>query len=320
MNTKNATIFAALGTLALACPVRAAHAQALAAPYTANYTLTNFGSIAGVPGKYGGLTLKADDPNTLLIGGNANESNGGIYAVPVTRDNKSHITGFGTPSLYASAPDIDGGLAYGPGGVLFYTAYTDNTIGEIKPGSAAPDKVVTLPGVSPSVGSLAFVPQGFGGAGSMKLLSYNAGYQYSTNTVADGFGTYDLTTPTYAANEGGGPEGIAYIKGGNANFSVDSALVADYQYNAVYAYEVDANGDLKSTTYKTFISGLSGAEGAFIDPLTGDFLFSTFGQGSQIVAVQGFSVPPAATPEPGSVALLVGMGVSGIAVLRRRRK
>jgi hypothetical protein len=47
-----------------------------------------------------------------------------------------------------------------------------------------------------------------------------------------------------------------------------------------------------------FISGLDGAEGALLDPVTGDFLFSTFGGGSRVIAVRGFAAPPPQLPAP----------------------
>lgn len=305
-----------------------ANAQTIAAPYSANYTLTDLGPVLGLPTFYGGLTLKAGDLNTLLVGGNANTSSGGIYAVSVVRDGSSHITGFsGSASLFASAPYIDGGLAYGPGGVLFYTAFPNNTIGEIKPGSSSPDKIVSLTGlgVSSSVGTLNFVPAGFGGAGRLKILSFNAGNQYDATISTDGVGTFNIDNPILKSNLGGGPEGIVYIKGGNPNFGADSALVSDYNNGSVIAYQVDANGDLIPLTAQNFITGLGGAEGAFIDPVTGDFLFSTFGANNTIVTVRGFA--PTATssvPEPGVVAILAGMGVTGSLFatrrLRRRNK
>ena len=40
------------------------------------------------------------------------------------------------------------------------------------------------------------------------------------------------------------------------------------------------------------ITGLDGAEGAFIDPVTGDYLFSTFGSTNRVIVVKGFSKPP----------------------------
>jgi hypothetical protein len=51
-------------------------------------------------------------------------------------------------------------------------------------------------------------------------------------------------------------------------------------------------------TPSIFISGLTGAEGAVIDPLTGDFLFSTFGAANHVIVVRGFAPPPTPTPTP----------------------
>jgi hypothetical protein len=39
------------------------------------------------------------------------------------------------------------------------------------------------------------------------------------------------------------------------------------------------------------MTGLTGAEGALIDPVTGDFIFSTFGGGDHVIVVRGFSLP-----------------------------
>ncbi len=50
----------------------------LTSPFASDYTCTNLGSLP-VPFPWGALTLKYDDPNTLLIGGNANSANGRIY-------------------------------------------------------------------------------------------------------------------------------------------------------------------------------------------------------------------------------------------------
>jgi hypothetical protein len=61
---------------------------------------------------------------------------------------------------------------------------------------------------------------------------------------------------------------------------------------------------------------LTGAEGAFIDPITGDFLFSTFGSGlDSIYEIQGFQPT---VPEP-STLLLIAAGL-GPMVLRRLRR
>src|SRR5689334_11132336 len=120
-------------------------AQVIAPAFAGNYSLTDLGAAPGVPAPYGGLTLKAGDPNTLLLGGNADAPTGAIYQIGVTRGTGNHITGFsGSATLFSTAPNIDGGLAYGPNNVLFYTAYPINRLGQIKPGSTAPDKLIDL--------------------------------------------------------------------------------------------------------------------------------------------------------------------------------
>src|SRR5438876_561984 len=93
-----------------------APAQTIDPFYAGSYTFSDLGSISGVPPSYGGLTLKFDDPNTLLIGGNANEASGALYSVGVTRDVNNHVTGFsGGASFFANAAFNDGGVDYAPG-------------------------------------------------------------------------------------------------------------------------------------------------------------------------------------------------------------
>jgi hypothetical protein len=69
-------------------------------------------------------------------------------------------------------------------------------------------------------------------------------------------------------------------------------VVAEYGAGNIATYELTATGDPNVATRRTFISGLGGAEGAFIDPFTGDFLFSTFGGGNHVIVVRGFVPPP----------------------------
>lgn len=303
---------AVLGIVAVAGLASTAFGQTLAPTFASDYSITNLGSPLSVPGPLGGITFLND--NTILIGGNANNGSGAIYAVPITRGVDNAITGFAGPgTLYASAPNIDGGLAFGPGGVLFYTTFSNNTIGQIKPGSVVPDKIITGAslGVASSTGTLQFVPAGFPGAGQLKIASYNASTWYSASVVADGSGTYDITGVSSGVFIGGGPEGIVYISDDNVGFDNPSVLVSEYSAGRVSAYDVDANGDPLTGTRRDFITGLTGAEGAVIDPVTGAFLFSTFGGGNRVIVVNGF-VP---VPEP--VALSLVAAASAL-MLRRR--
>lgn len=288
--------------------------QTLAPDFVNDYTVIDLGGPLGVPSNLGGVVFLNN--NTLLVGGAANGASGAIYSVGLTRDPiDNYINGFSGPAtFFASAPNIDGGLAFGPGGVLFYTGFPNNVIGQIKPGSTAPDKIISLSGnIASSVGTLQFVPTGFAGAGQLKVASYNASQWHTVDLAPDGDGTFNFTAFSSALALTGGPEGIAYVNGANPGFNVDSVLISEYSAGRVGVYEIDANGDPVLGTRRDFLTGLIGAEGAAIDPVTGDFVFSTFGGGNRIVVVTGFTV----VPEPNSVSLAAMILLGG--VFRRRR-
>jgi hypothetical protein len=289
------------------------------ASFAGSYTCDDLGGAPGVPSNLGGIAFL--DANDILIGGAANGSAGAIYELGVIRDAGNHIIGFsGSATLYATAPFIDGGLSFGPGNVLFFTGYPVNTIGEIKPGSTSPDKIVSMAGlVASSVGSLAFVPSGFAGAGGFKIASYNGGGWYDGTLNPDGTGTYDITGAALESTPGGGPEGIAYVSGSNPGFAGDSVLLDQYNAGQVEAYSIDSNGDPILATGQDFLDGLTGAEGATIDPETGDFLFSTYGGGNQVDVVSGFSAPTQGVPEPASLSI-IGGAAAALGLLRRRKR
>ena len=293
---------------------------AFGASFDGSYSCNSLGTPTGVTGLLGGINFLNN--NTLLVGGNANNSGGYIAQIGVIRDAQNHIIGFSGPSSqYALAPFIDGGLDYGPGGVLFATGYPNNTIMQFKPGSTSPDRTDAANGNLSSLGSLVFVPDGFAGAGTLKLLSYSNGNFSDATLTPDGLGTFSITSGDPLVTLVGGPEGAVYVRGANTGFGgIDSLLVAEYQTGRVGAYQVDAFGNPIVGTRQDFLTGLSGAEGALIDPLTGDFLFSTFGGGNQIFVISGFLAPPA-IPEPATWAMMIaGFGLVGTSVRRRKAR
>jgi hypothetical protein len=282
--------------LALSCAPAGAQTLTLQPPFDRSYSVADLGPPPGVPSRLGGLTLKAGTTDRLLIGGSANGVDGALYEIGVVRNATGHITGFsGTATRYADAAYNDGGIAYGPGNVLFLARWPVNQLGQTKPGSAITDKLIDVAplGIASSLVSLGFVPPGQPGAGRLKLASYSGGQWYDAGVAPDGGGTYNLVNVTAVPGSTltGGVVGFVYVAAGSRQFSGPSMLVSEYSADGVAAYRVDGNGNPIPSSRRSFITGLDGADGAFIDPVTGDFLFSTFGGGDRVVVVRGFARP-----------------------------
>lgn len=277
-----------------------ADAQTLTPEFeAAGYTLTDLGSIENLPAQYGGLTIRPSQPNTLYIGGSANVSSGALYTVPLLRDPVTNqVTGFGGPAtLLVSAPNNDGGVFYAPNGTLLFTRYNMNEIGQILPDNTYVSSPLTPLGVLSSVGSIALVPGGYPGAGNLIVVSYNAAVVYHLPYAIEASGLYTFSAPTAEVSiseTAAGPEGIAYIPAGSLAFPNLSMAISSYGLGKVMVYEVGEHGLPVPATAREMVVGLTGAEGALIDPLTGDFLFSTFGGGNKVVRISGFEKPNSA--------------------------
>ncbi|MFZ9690636.1 MAG: hypothetical protein ACO3EP_01240 [Phycisphaerales bacterium] len=270
--------------------------QEMGSEYAKDYSLTDLGTVPGNPAPNGGLLIRANEPNLLYIGGSANNAAGTVRRVGLTRGIDGRIVGFGCADaeIFASTPYIDGGLIFGPGNVLIYTGYPINVIGQVPQGAVEPSRIIDLDalGIASSTGSLTIVPPGFPGAGRLKILSYNASIWYDAAIVPDGSGTFDIVEVSEGIQISGRPEGVVYIPAGNPQFDEPGVLVAEYGAGRIGAYSIDGNGDPIPSSRRDFVNGLSGAEGAAIDPVTGDFLFSTFGGGDRVIVVRGFTISP----------------------------
>lgn len=281
------------------------YTQTLTADFlSAGYTLTDLGSIDQVPSRYGGLTIRPDQPNTLYIGGFANESQGTLYTVNLVRDAVTHhITGFADAAVfYAPAPNNDGGIFFAPNGTLLFTQYSINHLGQILPDNTYITTLLTDYGIASSVGSIVLVPFGYPGAGNLILASYNAGILYVVPFTIDGTGQYILSNATDQVSidaSASGPEGIAYIPAGSLAFPNLSMAISSYGNGTVVVYDVGVGGLPVASSAREMVTGLDGAEGALIDPVTGDFLFSTFGGGDKIIRISGFEKPSAIGDMPG---------------------
>ena len=106
----------------------------------------------------------------------------------------------------------------------------------------------------------------------------------------DAGGTYDIPSATHELTLPGGPEGFVYVAAGSPLFTVNSMLVSEWSANGIATYEIDDAGNPRVASRRNFITGLDGAEGAYRDPATGDFFFSTWGQAAdRLVVVRGFT-------------------------------
>lgn len=255
-------------------------AQTVLPPFNDHYQVRALGQMPGIF-NYAGITFLPTDPNVLLV--SAYQS-GQIRAVPLVRDAVGHVTGCGASLPYATVGGNDGGLAFGPGGVLFFTWYGPNRLGQILPGSRVANRVDDLAplGVPGSVGACAFVPAGRSGAGRCKLASYSGSQWYDVALTPDGAGTFTIQAIQNTAHIQGGPEGMLYPPT-SAPLLGNHVLVAEWNAG-IAAYQTDANGDPLPATRQPFLIGLSGNSGGAIDPITGDFLFA--GNGGRLVAIE----------------------------------
>ncbi len=280
------------------------YTQTLTAEFeAAGYILTDLGSIDQLPSQYGGLTIRPDQPNTLYIGGSANNSSGGLYTVGLIRDPETkRITGFdGAAVLYVAAPNNDGGILFDQSGTLLFTRYSMNELGQVLPDNTYISISLTAFGVAPSVGALAFVPAGYPGAGGLVFSSYNESIMYNIPFTIEASGQYLLSNKIAEVSVFGvasGPEGIAYIPAGSSAFPALSMVISSYANGTVVVFEVGDNGLPVPSTAREMVTGLTGAEGALIDPLTGDFLFSTFGGGNKVIRISGFEKPASVFDRP----------------------
>ncbi len=263
----------------------------LDAYYASSYRLRDLGPVPGLPTSYGGVNVHPTDPMKLVIGGSANGEEGALYEIGIMRDEHRHILGFsGTATRIAEAAYNDGSILHGPGGVMFLTRWPVNEMGFLKPGSTMTDKIIPLEpmGVAESVASAAFTPPGIE-LGSLKMVSWEGGEWYSAAYAPDATGTFDISMVMHVLTLPGGPEGIVYVPANSPLFPVQSLLVSEFSADVVTTYEVNLSGDPIPGTRRLFVINLNGAEGAAIDPSSGDFMFSTFGDHDRLIVVSGFA-------------------------------
>jgi hypothetical protein len=279
---------------------------ALAAEYAGLYAAYLLGPVPGVPDPLGGCVIKYDDPNTLWIAGGSEHPEGQIYSIGVERDACGHIIGFqGTAQLVAQTPYVDANLVYGPAHLLLYTQWPEYKISQLPDGASASalDTDLLALGI-PNVGDqgpggIGFVPPSLPAAGELRIVTWPAGLWYHVAATLGGNGLYDITAISQHGQLANGPGGFAYVPAGSPGFAAQSLIISewsptDLSQDRVTTYEVDDQGDPALGTRKEFFTKFPRPWGAYFEPLTGDFLFLTWGAAppDRVYIVQGFVPPP----------------------------
>jgi hypothetical protein len=274
----------------------------LAPDYAQYYTAYLLGTVPGMPtGHLGGCTIAATDDNTLLLVGNSETQSAGLWSIGVVRDNCGHIVAWqGQAQKIADAPYMDANLPYTDQGVLLYSQWPVNKLGQLLPGASTPSSETDLLpfGITDSPGGLAFVPSYLAASGELRAAGWPSGFFYHIDYAVQ---TPPLLTVTGASQsttvtEGGG---FAYVPPGSPGFPTPSLIMAEWSGHAVVTYEVDANGDPLPATRKPFFTSFPAPWGAYFEPVTGDYLFLTWETvPDRVYIVQGFEKPPPPPPPP----------------------
>ncbi len=291
-------------------PIKPAGSEAtIAAEYAPHYTAYELGAVPGVPGPLGGCAIDPNDPNRLLIAGESEQATAAIYAIKVKRGDCKHITGFdGTATLVASAPNVDANLVFTAKGLLLYTRWPTVGFGELLPGATSPSREIDLKALGMAgggAGGLGFVPPGLDAEGELRAVTWPEGVFHHLYTEPDGnllhVGGAQPAQPEVKLE--GGPGGFAYVPAGSPGFPEQRLVVAEWDVNSVATYAVDQSGDPIASTRKAFFTSFPRPWGAYFEPLTGDFIFLTwgangsFGADDRVYIVQGFTPPPP-PPDP----------------------
>jgi hypothetical protein len=265
----------------------------IAAPFRGAYQAFQLGPVPGLGStRYSGCLIDRNDRNLLYIGADSESPTGALYAIRVVRACDGHIVGFdGTARRIASTPYIDANLFYDPDGNILYSMYPQNQLAVLPPRAAEPSQVLDFAslGVTTSPGGAAFVPAGFTGAGELRIVGWPS-HTWNRVTFTYAAGRYTFTSAAERARLTEGSGGIAYVPQGSPLIDRRTIVVAEWS-TAVSFFDADANGDIVPSSRRPFLTGLTNAWGAYFEPVTGDFMFPSWGS-DELIIVRGFAQPP----------------------------
>ncbi len=276
----------------------------LAPAFAPHYAAYDLGTVPGVPNPLGGAAVRVDDHDTLLIAGASESPDGAIYSIGLQRDACGHIIGFvGTAQQVASTPFVDANLVWASPELLVYSEWPQFTLGQLLGDATAPSRRDDLVAAGMDdtddlgPGGLGFVPPGLAAEDELRMVSWPAGRWYHVAT-SDDAGLLAVGAATLATTLPNEPGGFAYVPAGSPGFVGQSLIVAEWRtgdptLDRVAVYDVDDAGDPLPATRREFFVRFPRPWGAYFEPVTGDYLFLSWGTGADhVYVVQGFVPPP----------------------------
>jgi hypothetical protein len=285
-------------------PVAAGFDVQLAPQYESLYATYDLGTVPGVPNPLGGAAIAGSDPTHLLIAGGSESSTGAIYSIEVSRNTCGHITGFvGTASQIAATPYVDANLVYAHSDLLVYTEWPQFGFSQLSGAATTPSRQTDLRTLGmpddgdSGPGGVGFVPPGLDAQGELRVVSWPAGRWYHVPVTEDA-GLLTVGTVTQTVTLPNNPGGFAYVPAGSPGFDAQAIIVAEWvatdpSQDRVAVYDADPAGDPLVDTRREFFTRFPRPWGAYFEPVTGDYLFLSWGTGSDhVYIVQGFAPPP----------------------------
>ncbi|NER35197.1 MAG: DUF4114 domain-containing protein [Oscillatoria sp. SIO1A7] len=268
-----------------------------------DYTAYTLEKPRGISGIASAITFL--DANTMLVAGGAASGGGGFFKVKVLRGEGGHVIGFDNDAdpespyfaeFFAEAPYNDASVVSTPEGAILANMWPPSGVHILKEGGA-PN--ATLP---EALGGMTFVPAGLPGEGQLKAVAkwpnstfYTVNYSQD-GTFPDGSPSIKIDSLDVETAVGIGPGSFIYPLLGAPEFATPGLLMAEWDANGIYAYEVDSDGNPIAASRELFMP-YHGVWGATVDPITGDFLFTPWSGGGGITIVRGLGQP--ADNEPG---------------------
>jgi len=292
-------------TPACATPPTPAGADVQLAPqYAGLYTAYDLGTVPGVPNPLGGAAVAIDNDGTLQIAGGSESEGGAIYRIGLQRNACGHIIGFvGTAQLQANTPYVDANLVYAHPDLLTYTEWPEFGLSQLTSGATAPARRTDLRTIGMDAtgdegpGGLGFVPPGLAAEGQLRLVTWPAGRWYHV-AATDDAALLAVSAVEQHGELANNPGGFAYVPAGSPGFDAQAIIVAEWHIDdpdldRVAVYDADDQGDPVVASRREFFTKFPRPWGAYFEPVTGDFLFLSWGTGNDhVYLATGFAPPP----------------------------